>query len=402
MRNESWLTFFAASLTLVVCFTASSAPIPLMSVYQQSLSLTPAEIADSIVCYYLGCILTLVFLARLSNFFGRKPVVLFTLALAIAACALFVVIDSVAILNFARFFQGLGCGLASSAAMAWVVDSAPADRRWMGTVMTAAGPSFGLCLGTFLTGVIIRAGWLTPSSLFIAFIVLMLGVCLLVILSKESVPFGMQTFGSVLIPKITVPRRLWRVFFVASAAFSGCWGIGSFFQGFSATVSEAAFGINSTFLAAVTYLMIQAPNAVAGLVIGKKNAVWTLRLAMSIFFAMGVGIFTSLHFGLTAGFVITLLVLGACNGASCTAALKLLLQDTSLSERAGTIAAVYLMAYIGSGIPNFIVGRFAQTATLTEIGFGYIGWMGLCAGLVIAVLAWIQRSPSEAEKLRFD
>ena len=123
--EDSLLTFIAASLTLVVCFTASSAPIPLMSVYQSTLGLAPDEIANSLVAYYAGCILTLVLFARMSNYFGRKPVVLFTLAMGILGCALFVVIDSVGILYFARFFQGLGCGLASSAAMAWVVDTAP-------------------------------------------------------------------------------------------------------------------------------------------------------------------------------------------------------------------------------------------------------------------------------------
>ena len=65
--EDSLLTFIAASLTLVVCFTASSAPIPLMSVYQTTLGLAPDEIANSLVAYYAGCILTLVLFARMSN-----------------------------------------------------------------------------------------------------------------------------------------------------------------------------------------------------------------------------------------------------------------------------------------------------------------------------------------------
>ena len=192
--EDSLLTFIAASLTLVVCFTASSAPIPLMSVYQSTLGLAPDEIANSLVAYYAGCILTLVLFARMSNFFGRKPVVLFTLAMAILGCVLFVVIDSVGILYFARFFQGLGCGLASSAAMAWVVDTAPSKQRWLGTTLTAAAPPLGLCMGTMLTGVFVDIGWFDPSELFIFFIVLMTIVFALCAISKETVPFGMESF----------------------------------------------------------------------------------------------------------------------------------------------------------------------------------------------------------------
>ena len=399
--NRRIFTFIAASLTLIACFTASSAPIPLMSVYQNQLQLNASNIADSIVAYYIGCILSLVLFCRLSNFFGRKPVVLLTLTLGMIACALFVIIDSTWILNFARFFQGLACGMASSAAMAWVVDTAPEKHNWLGPVMTAGGPSLGLCIGTLLTGVLIEGGSVTPPMLYVGFIGFFALVALMVLFSEETVPFGMEPLLQSLIPKINLPTRLRRLFVVAAGAYVVTWGVGSFFQGFSATMSDIAFGAQSTFLAAMVYLLIQVPHALAGLMIGRFHAARSLRILMGVFVLTGIVLFSSLHYHASVIFMGAVIMIGATNGATCTAALKFLLQDVSLKERAGTIAAVYLTAYLGSGVPNFIVGRVAKDMPFETIGIGYIAWMCVGAAGVIAALAWIKRQPSEAEKLRF-
>ena len=369
-----------------------------MSVYQTTLGLAPDEIANSLVAYYAGCILTLVLFARMSNFFGRKPVVLFTLAMAILGCVLFVVIDRVGILYFARFFQGLGCGLASSAAMAWVVDTAPSKQRWLGTTLTAAAPPLGLCMGTLLTGVFVDIGWFDPSELFIFFIVLMAIVFALCAISKETVPFGMESFRQVLIPKLTVPTRLRRLFIVGAMAYIGAWGIGSFFQGFSATMSSMAFGVTSTFLAAMTYLILMIPNTATGLIIGRFNAARVLKVVVTLLLIASALIFYSLHAQWASGFLIVVALLGVANGGCCTAGLKLVIQDTTLEERAGTIGAIYLSAYVGSGIPNLVIGQLGKTTSMDTLGIGYTFWSLLAFGIVHAMLFWIRRTASETEK----
>lgn len=400
--NHRIFTFIAASLTLIACFTASSAPIPLMSVYQQQLNLDAGLIADSIVAYYLGCILTLVLFCRLSNFFGRKPIVLLTLTLGIVSCLLFTILDSAFILNLARFFQGLACGMASSAAMAWVVDTAPEKQGWLGPVMTAGGPSIGLCIGTLLTGTLTEYAHIEPPLLYTGFICFFVLVGIMVLLSEETVPFGMESLADSLVPKISLPSRLHRLFIVTAGAYVVTWGVGSFFQGFSATMSNIAFGAHSAFLAAVVYLFIQVPHSLAGLSIGRFHAAHSLRILMGVFVLTGIVLFSSLHLHASLIFLGAVIIIGGTNGAICTAALKFLLQDVTLKERASTIAAVYLTAYLGSGIPNFLVGRIAKHLPFEWIGVGYIGWMCIGASGVLFSMYWITRYPTSSEKLRFN
>lgn len=395
-------TFLGAVFTLVVCFTASSAPIPLMSVYRDTLSLSNADVANSIVAYFVGCILTLVFFARLSNYFGRKPVVMTTLLLAMAASFTFVIMDSVWAFNLGRFLQGLSCGFASSAAMSWVVDAAPLKKRWLGTAVTAAGPNVGLCLGTLLTGFCIEYNLFDPSSLFMLFMALIGAVFCLVATASETVQFGMEPLLATLIPKIAIPKRLWRLFIVASAAYIGTWGMGSFFQGFIAIISAETFGVQSTLIAALCYLILMIPNASTGLFVGRFYAVNALRFSITFFALGGTLSFIAYGMHLPALFLVAVAICGACNGGSCTSALKLLLQDTSLKERAGVISGIYLLAYVGAGIPNAVVGMMPDDTPVIAMAPGYIGWMS-CAWLIIMVGLWMmQRHPNEAEKQRFE
>lgn len=394
------LTFFTAAAILISCFVTSAAPIPLMSVWTETLGLDNGAIAMTVVWYFVGCILTLVFFARLSNFLGRRPVVWITLAWAALACWLLADCSSVAALNTARFFQGLACGLASSAAMAWVVDTAPPKRPWLGTALTAAGPNIGLSLGTLLAGLLPQLGLLSAEQLFYAYIALLAAAALLCALSTETMAFATESLAAVLVPKVAMPKRLMRLFFIAAFGFVGTWGLGSFFQGFSARLAGIVFEGSGTLLAGLVYLCLIIPNATMGLCIGRFSPTKVLPALIVIFFAAVVCAFGALHFGHPLLFLAAVALTGAMSGATCSSGLKMLLLDASLKERAGVIAALYLTAYIGSGVPNFVVGRLAQNASMDAISMGYIAWAAAAAIGVTGLLALMKRRPSAAEKLR--
>jgi hypothetical protein len=86
------------------------------------------------------------------------------------------------------------------------------------------------------------------------------------------------------------------------------------------------------------------------------------------------------------------------NGGCCTAGLKIVIQDTALEERAGTIGAIYLSAYVGSGIPNLIIGQLGKTTSMDTLGIGYTFWSFLAFAIVHGMLFWIRQTASETEK----
>jgi MFS family permease len=83
--------------------------------------------------------------------FGVKPTVVAGLLLMVATTATFGFADHIVVLDSARFVQGFASALTWTAALAWLVARAPAERRGLliGTAMSAAivGALFGPVLG---------------------------------------------------------------------------------------------------------------------------------------------------------------------------------------------------------------------------------------------------------------
>lgn len=394
-------SFFVAAFCLITCFVTAATAIPMMAYWVQDLKLSSSEVAMSVVSYFAGCVLTLILFARLSNFLGRKPVVITALAFGAIACYLFSVGQSASDLYIGRFLQGLSCGLATSACMSWVVDTAPPARAWLGTAMTSAGPNIGLSLGTLLTGLIIEYNVLNPTLLFDACVALLIFCIVLAVLGTETMKLGTESIGQVLIPKIAIPARLRRLFILSITAFIGTWGVSSFFQGFSAQFAQIVFGETSVLLAAITYLLLIIPIAIFGLISGRFNPSKTLLLMSTSFLFGAGGVFLTLDMQSPALFMIFVVICGAAQGGTCCSGLKLLLMDATLRERAGLISALYLGAYVGSGIPNFSIGQLAKDVSITTIANGFCLWIVVMWLIIVLTFVLIKRKPSETEKKRF-
>lgn len=395
------LSFFVAALCLICCFVTAATAIPMMAFWTESLKLIPSEVAMSVVSYFGGCVLTLVLFARLSNFLGRKPIVISALFFGALACYIFSESTTASELYVGRFLQGLSCGLATSAGMSWVVDTAPPARAWLGTALTAAGPNIGLALGTLLTGLIVEFDLVSPMEFFDG-CVMLLGFCMLLsLLGTETMRLGTESIGQVLMPKIAIPVRLGRLFALSITTFIGTWGVSSFFQGFSAHFSQIVFAQSNVLLTALTYLLLIIPTAISGLVCGRFNPCRSLLCTVTLFLVAAGGVFFCLQLQQPIVFMVLVAFCGVAIGGSCCSGLKLLLMDATLKERAGLISALYLGAYVGSGIPNFYIGQFAKDVSMQSIAVGFSFWIGATWLLVFAFLFWIRRKPSESEKKRF-
>lgn len=381
-------TFWTAAAALMSNFVASAAPIPLMTYFQQTLSMTSAEIAQGVFSYFIGCIVVLVFLSRLSNYTGRKAAAALSIALGIASNLLY--INPTALESFlaARFLQGLACGIASSAVMSWVIDTAPPQKAWLGTALTAMGPNIGLSLGTAATGLAMYFTVVDPDELFLIMSAVLAATLLLTIFAGETIPKGMSTAREAFAVKIALPRRLRLIFIATAAAYIGGWGLGSFYQGFSGMLTEHALGSTSTALAAVTYLCCIVPNPICGIWAGRFSPAPALRIAYSILCASAVSMFFSALNGWGISFLLATAVTGAVTGASCSLALKLIMAGSSIEERAGIVSAVYLAAYVGSGIPNFVV-MLSGEAELPALALGYSFWVAASAVFVCFMTTYL-------------
>lgn len=143
-------TFFAALAAMT--FSASgAAPTPLFQQYQESFGLTPAMLTVIFAAYVLSLLMALLMTGSLSDYIGRRPVILTALAMNMVAMIMFMTADSAATLIAARSVQGFATGIATTALGAAILDT---DKS-RGPVLNSVTAFAGLTIGSLGAGVLV-------------------------------------------------------------------------------------------------------------------------------------------------------------------------------------------------------------------------------------------------------
>src|SRR3954454_21189328 len=148
---------------------ASGTPSPLYATYRELWGFSPVVLTLVYATYAFGVLAALIFAGRISDQWGRRPVLLVSLATLLVTTVLFMLADSVAWLFVARGLQGLATGLALSAAAAALLDLHP--RRDAARVGLTNGvvSTAGIGLGVLVTSAVIE---LLPAPRVLPFVVL--------------------------------------------------------------------------------------------------------------------------------------------------------------------------------------------------------------------------------------
>jgi MFS family permease len=104
---------------------ASSAPSPLYGVYQQKWRFSATTLTAIFGVYALALIVTLLVMGALSDYVGRRPVIVGALVVEIGAVSLFLAATGVVWRYGARIPQGCAVGAATSALSAALIDLEP-------------------------------------------------------------------------------------------------------------------------------------------------------------------------------------------------------------------------------------------------------------------------------------
>jgi hypothetical protein len=355
---------------------SSSAATPLYRLYQQSMHLTPLMITVVFAVYSLSLLVALLTVGGLSDYVGRRPVILGGLLLNAAAMILFSHAGNVYELILARVVQGLCVGTATTALGAAILDT----NRTNGPLLNSVTAFIGLMVGALMAAVLIT---FAPDPLHLIYEVLLGITALMIVLlwwMPESVSRKAGALAS-LVPQVNVPKQSRAVLIRVTPATVATWALGGLHMSLMPTVVATAMGISSPWVGAIVLPALLLTATVAVVLFRHWSADRLIVLGTA---AVAIGVAVSLV-GIWQDNVIVLfagtMVAGVGFGASFSGALRALLPTAEAHQRAALLSAFYVMSYLAFSLPAVAAGVSVPLIGLSAVAYVY--------GAVVIVLAVI-------------
>jgi predicted MFS family arabinose efflux permease len=152
----------------LVLMAGANLATPLYAVYADRFGFSSLVLTLVFATYALVLVPALVLFGRLSDRFGRRPVILIGLAVAGVALLVFAAAENAGSLFGARALQGLAVGMVSGAATAALVELEPSGDRRRAALLAGLAQAGGSAAGPLLAGVL--AQW-APAPRQLCFLV---------------------------------------------------------------------------------------------------------------------------------------------------------------------------------------------------------------------------------------
>ena len=386
-RISRSLAFVTVSASLLAFFVAAGAPTPLLPIYERNWGFDPSLLTVAFGVYAFGLILTLLVAGSLSDFIGRRPLLIGALAVELASVVVFLFAPSIGWLIFGRVLQGIATGAASSTFGAAIVELAPEGRKRLGAVMTSLMTTGGLGIGALFSGLI---ALLIPQSaalvVWVVLVVIMASGTAFAVFTPET---SAQRPGALrsLVPRVTVPATVRRLFASTSPTIVALFLETALFLGLVPTILGSVFAISTPIIGGVVnFLMFglaTATAASAGSVQPRRLKIFG-NIGMVIGMALFVGAIATTGIGLVWA---SAAIAGAGMGAAFSGSTRGLIGEVQPHQRASLLAALFTVAYVTFGVSAIIAGFIASAIGVKSmaVGFGIVVIVIALLGLVLTV-----------------
>ena len=369
--------YLLASL-IVTLLAASAAPTPLYAIYQARWGFTPITTTVVFGVYAVAVLASLLTLGKLSDHVGRRPVLLAAITLQVASLLVFATASGVPGLLIARVVQGLGTGAALGAIGAGLLD---VDRE-RGTFANSVSPGMGTGSGVLLSALAVRY---LPAPTHLIYLALM-GVFVLqatgIILMRETASRAPGALAS-LRPEIRLPRTLRGPVLAATPVLFAVWALAGLYAALGPALVDSLTGSLDVVLGGLSVFVLTL-TAVLSIVVLRAAAARTVMLTGILTLIAGVAVtILALTLKSTPVFFLGTAISGVGFGSGFQGGIRTVVPLAEAHERAGVLSLLYIVSYLGLGVPAVAAGFvIVHGGGLTGTAIYYGG-----AVIVLAALA---------------
>ncbi|HVY38907.1 MAG TPA: MFS transporter [Polyangia bacterium] len=364
---------FLLQASIILFFLASSsAPTPLYVVYQAAWGFSPVTITVIFGIYAVAVLATLLVVGSLSDYVGRRPVLLAATLLQAGAMVIFATANGVGTLLLARVVQGVATGAAAGAVGAGMLDI---DRA-RGTVANAVAPMVGTATGGLLSGLMAQHLPAPTVLVYVVFATIFLLQAGGVALMPESAARRPGALRS-LRPKLWLPPAARAPALLAAPVLIATWALVGFYGSLGPSLVRRLAGSSSLVLGGAVLFVMAASGALTVL-LSRARPARTILVAGSAALMAGVTLtLIGTALGSIGLFFVGTAVAGAGFGSGFQGAIRTVVPLAAAHERAGVLSVLYVIAYLSMGLPAVFVGvRVVHGADLftaaREYGFAVI------------------------------
>jgi MFS family permease len=389
MRLGPTASFYLLASIILFFLAGSSAPTPLYAVYQAHWGFSPITVTLVFGIYALAVLAMLLVVGSLSDYVGRRPVLIVATIVQAVTMVVFATAHGVPALIVARILQGLATGAAAGAVGAGMLDL---DRA-KGTTANAIAPMLGTATGALLAGLLVE---LLPAPTVTVYVVLaaIYVIQLAGVLAMPETATRQPGALASLRPHLRVPARIKPTLWIAAPALVSAWALAGFYGSLGPMLVRRLLSSQSVILGGLTLFVLAASGATAVYLTRTRAARGVLTFGTAALVA-GVALTLAAIPAQSAIVFFAGAVIAGCGfGGAFQGAIRMVLPQAQPHERAGVLSIIYIIAYLSMGLPAVLGGvRFVHGGGVFTTAREY-GVAVIALALVALVGALIQRVPA--------
>lgn len=363
--------FWSVAGTFAVIMGFSAVPTPLYGLYAARDGFGSLTITIVYAVYAVGVILALLAVGHVSDWYGRRRVMIPALAVAALSAVLFLVWRDLTGLVVARFIGGLAVGATTATATAWITELHTARRpdasRRRAEVVGAIANLGGIGAGPLVAGVL--AQWVVkPLTVpYWVFLALMAAGALGLAVTPETRTIPRADRPRYHPQRIKAPIQARAQFFGALIGGFIAFAALAFFMSLAPTFLAGPLGHPALALAGAAAFLVFAAAAAAQVLPGRFGRRALASLGALLITAGSAIIVVAVELPTPALWMFLLggAVLGAGGGAYFKGSLGTVVATSDPGSRAGALTSFFFAGYVGLSVPAVGLGLLTQHVAAT-------------------------------------